>query len=133
SGLEVAGFYGLILTVIWLGPRGVSIWVGALGLLAFCGWSSVRHQDTLEKVGFAAKNFYPCLVWTLRLTAGPLFVLAVLAARNPAPQPHRVLFAVIGYPLWACVQDYALLSFSANRLRDVLGSRPLIVAIVNGA
>src|SRR5262249_18023735 len=48
--------------------------------------------------------------------------------------------AVLGYPFWAFAQDYALLAFSANRLREALGAEALpagrqawTVAIVNGA
>lgn len=36
------------------------------------------------------------------------------------------------YPLWALAQEYALLSFAANRWREFLGEHPWRVALVNG-
>jgi membrane protease YdiL (CAAX protease family) len=45
---------------------------------------------------------------------------------------NKLLFWALGYPLWAFAQEYALLAFAANRLRDGLGDRPRTIALVNG-
>jgi membrane protease YdiL (CAAX protease family) len=135
SLIEVAAFYGLILAAIWGGQRlGLSgqVWIGAVLLMGAAVYSNRRHGDDRERLGLAAKWLKPAAVSTLK-TAGPLLlVLAVWAAMSPPPPLKKLAFWALGYPLWAFAQEYALLAFAANRLRDGLGDRLKTIALVNG-
>lgn len=153
---ELASFYGLVLLTIWGGQ-----WVGVRppGILAaalvagFCLWSGRRHGDSLERIGLSGRHLWPCARITFKALGLPLLGLAVWAAAGPWPSLDRLLFGAKGppaalqgvpapallalgllrYPLWAFAQEYALLSFLANRWGDVLGDRPWAVSLANGA
>ncbi len=152
---ELGIFYGLVLAVIWLGQvlsvRPPSA-LAALLVLGFCLWSNRRHKDGLERIGLSPAWFKPCLRLTLKTLSVPLAALTLWAALPPLPSLERILYGARGlpaslrdlpvpallflgllrYPLWAFAQEYALLSFLANRWRDVLGARPWAVSLVNG-
>ncbi len=133
---EVVGFYGLVILAIWtgqsLGLKG-QVWIGAVLLMVAAGVSAKWNGDSQERLGLSMENLGPTVRLTL-LTAGPMLaVLAAVAATKPAPPIPKILFGLIGYPLWAFAQEYALLSFAANRFEDGLGRRPWIVALANGA
>jgi len=133
---ELSVFYGLVFAAIWIGqrlPHRPSLWFGAAALFLVAGLSNRRHGDGREKIGLAAAHFIPCLKLTAAAGAGPVAVLLVLALQEPLPPLPKIIFGVLGYPFWALAQQYALQSFSANRLRDALGERPWTVALVNGA
>lgn len=151
--LELSLFYGLILLTIWGGQ-----WVGvrppgflaAVLLLGFCGWSARRRGETRESLGWDRRWLVPCARLTALWAGLPLLALIVWAAWPPWPSAERLLYGAKGapaglqgwplpavlalgllrYPLWALAQEYALLSFSANRWRALAGPGP--AALLNG-
>lgn len=154
---ELAAFYGLVFLVIWggqwIGVRPPGIVAVAL-VVGFCAWSARRHGDGREKLGLERRWLGPCARLTLKWAGPPLLVLAVWAAWPPWPTAERLLFGAKGpppalaqvplpvllvlgllrYPLWAAAQQYALLSFSGNRCREILGEEhPWRAAFLNGA
>lgn len=132
---EVLGFYTLIFVSIWMGQRwGLKgqVWIGALILIAGAVFSNFRHGDTLEKMGLAQCWLAPATRLTLKVAGLPLLGLAVWAAFTPTPPVSKLVFWVIGYPVWAFAQEFALLSFAANRFGDACPGRPWTVALLNG-
>lgn len=132
---EVAAFYGLILVAIWGGQRlGLSgqVWIGAVLLMGAAFYSNRRHGDTQERLGLSRRWFKPAAVSLMKVAGPPLVVLALWAAFSPPPSPRKLFFWALGYPVWAFAQEYALLAFAANRLRDGLGDRPRAIALANG-
>jgi hypothetical protein len=132
---EVVGFYGLVLLSIWvgqsLGLRG-QVWIGAVLLLGATVVSSRKHGDGRDRLGLGRNTLGPAARLTL-IYAGPaLLLLAIVALFRPAPPWPKILFGLLGYPLWAFAQEYALLSFAANRLEEGLGQKPALVSTVNG-
>src|ERR1044071_1848470 len=155
SVLELSVFYVLVFAVIWAGQllafRPPAALAAAL-ILGACLSSNRRHGDSLEKIGLSPAWLKPCARLTLKTLALPLLGLILWAAARPLPTMSRLLYGAAGvpaglaawpwpvvlflgllrYPLWAFAQEYALLSFMANRWRDVLGERPWAIAAVNG-
>lgn len=133
--LEVAAFYGLIFAAIWGGQRlGLSgqVWIGALLLMGAAVYSTRRHGDGPENLGLSKKWLGPATASMLEVAGPLLLVLAVWAALSPPPPMKKLFFWVLGYPLWAFAQEYALLAFAANRLRNGLGERTKTIALLNG-
>ena len=132
---EVIGFYAFILAAIWLGqklPFRPPLLAAGVAIIGVCLLSNRKHGDSRERIGLDPAFFKPCLRLTARALAVPLLALALWAATKPAPPWPKILFGVLGYPLWAFAQEYALLSFVANRLSDAFGPRPWLVAGLNG-
>jgi membrane protease YdiL (CAAX protease family) len=132
---EVLGVYGLIFALIWLAqdvPWRPPLLVAGLVLAGVCAASNRWHGDTREKIGWHRKHLRPCARLCLKIFSIPLLVLAAWAVTKPVPPLPKLLFGLLGYPLWALAQEYALLSFMANRLRDALGPDPWRVALLNG-
>jgi membrane protease YdiL (CAAX protease family) len=152
---ELAVFYGLVFLTIWggqwIGVRPPGLVAAAL-IAAFCAWSARRNGEGRERLGFDRRWLGPSARKTA-LWAGPfLLVLVVKAAWPPWPTPERLLYGAKGvpgalsgwpwpavlalgllrYPLWSSVQEYALLSFSANRVRSLVPN-PWAAAFLNGA
>lgn len=133
--LEVAAFYGLILAAIWGGQRlGLSgqVWIGAVLLMGAAIFSNRRHGDSRERLGLSPGWLKPSMRSTIKMAGPILLVLALWAVFSPPPPLRKLVFWILGYPLWAFAQEYALLAFAANRLRDGLGGRPRLIALVNG-
>lgn len=132
---EVAAFYGLILAAIWGGQRlGLSgqVWIGAVLLMGAAVYSNRRHGDGRERLGLASSWLKPASTSILKWAGPLLLLLAVWAAASPPPSARKLVFWLLGYPLWAFAQEYALLAFAANRLRDGMGDRPRLIALANG-
>jgi hypothetical protein len=131
---EVLGFYGATLLAIWggqrLGLRG-QVWVGAVLLWGAAALSARFHGDSRERLGLSKKNLKNATKLTVRFVGPVLLALIVVALRHPAPPPLKIVFGLLGYPVWALAQEYALLSFAANRLEDALGSRVGWVSLSN--
>lgn len=133
--IEVAAFYGLILVAIWGGQRwGLSgqVWIGAVLLMGAAVYSNRRHGDSQERLGLSVRWLKSSAVSLMKVAGPPLVVLALWAAFSPPPSLKKLVFWALGYPLWAFAQEYALLAFAANRLRDGLGDRPRAIALANG-
>lgn len=133
--LEVAAFYGMILAAIWGGQRlGLSgqVWIGAVLLMGAAIFSNRRHGDNRERLGLSPGWLKPSMGSTVKVAGPPLIALALWAAFSPPPPLRKLAFWALGYPLWAFAQEYALLAFAANRLRDGLGDRPRLIALANG-
>ncbi len=132
--VEVLGFYGLVLAAIWGGQSlnlHGQVWIGAVLLLGATVVSSRKHGDGRERLGLGRNTWRPATRLTL-LYAGPvLLLLGIAALSRPAPPWPKILFGLAGYPLWAFAQEYALLSFAANRLEEGLGQRPALISTVN--
>jgi hypothetical protein len=130
---EVSGFLGLLFSLIWFGaPLKPALPVAAVVLVGICVGSNRAHNDSLERVGLAWKNFWP----TVRELApialpvvGALFAIAIWRGQRSVWDRW---FSFFGYPIWAFVQDYTMLGFVANRLEDAVGERPRIIASING-
>jgi hypothetical protein len=134
SLLEVAAFYGIVFSTIWLGqevPFRPPLLVAGLLLVGVCFFSNRKHGDSREKIGLDPHWLKPCARLVFKTLGLPLLVLVVWALTKPVPPWPKILFGVLGYPLWAFAQEYALLSFLANRLRDGLGERPWLVSAAN--
>jgi membrane protease YdiL (CAAX protease family) len=133
--LEVLGFYGTAFIAIWGGQRlpwRPPVLLAGVLIVGICVLSNRRHGDTRERLGLDPRWLKPCAK-TTAWVAGPfLIVLLAIALGGPSPTPRQFLFWLLGYPLWAFAQEYALLAFSGNRLSDSFGDRPWTVAIVNG-
>jgi membrane protease YdiL (CAAX protease family) len=99
-------------------------------MIGVCALSNVLHRDGRRALGLDPAMFKPCALATLKAVAAPLLLLFSFALLRPAPPLPKVLFGVLGYPLWAFAPQYALQSFVANRLRDALGERPWTIALV---
>lgn len=135
SAVEILGFYGAVLLAVWIGQRvPIHIPVLALGvlLLAICSLSNRWHGDSRERIGWDHKHFKACGRLVVRLFSPFLLIMLLLALRGPVPPLPKILFGLLGYPLWALAQQYALQSFCANRLEDIVGPRPWTVAALNG-
>jgi membrane protease YdiL (CAAX protease family) len=132
---EIAGFYGLVFAAIWLGQESrvrPPLLLAGLAILLVCRLSNQWHRDSRKSLGLDRRQLRPCFRLTLRIFALPLAVLAAAALCQPLPPLPKILFGLLGYPLWAFAQEYALLSFMSNRLKDVLGSRVWGIAALNG-
>ncbi len=135
SAVELLGFYGAVLLAIWIGqrvPLDIPVLILGIVLLAICSLSNRWHGDSRERIGWDHRNLDSCGRLTFRVCSPFLLIMFILALRAPTPPLPKILFGLLGYPLWALAQQYALLSFSANRLEDVVGRRPWTVAALNG-
>lgn len=135
SLLELTLFYGLIFSVIWIGqklPWRPPLIVAGVALLGACALSNKWHGDSWEDIGLARRHFKPCLELVLKVFAVPFLVLFFFAVQQPPLPWPKLLFGILGYPLWAFAQEYALQSFCANRLKDIGGERPWALACLNG-
>lgn len=131
---EVALFYALALLIIW----GSAIWrppvlLTGVVMLGICLLSNRFHGDSIDRIGLARRNFLPALRLLMIVSAPFLLVLIALAWGKPFPPGWGGAFAVLGYPVWGFIQEYALLGFVANRLEDVAPGRSSALALVNGA
>lgn len=113
-----------------MGLRG-QVWIGALLLWGAAALSARWHGDSRERLGFSKSNLKEASILTLRWAGPVLGGLLIVALAHPLPPPLKVLFGLLGYPLWALAQEYALLSFAANRLEDAFGSRPGVIVFLN--
>jgi hypothetical protein len=135
---EVAAFNGLIYLVIWLGqklPWRPPVLVAGLAMISLCVLSNRRHGDSREKIGLDPRWIGPASRSVLLALGLPLAFMGVLALRSHLQTPiplGKILFGVLGYPLWAFAQQYTLLGFQANRLREGLGDRPWSISLLGG-
>jgi hypothetical protein len=153
--LELLCFYAVVFLAIWGGrltgvrPPGA---LAAVALLAFCATSARRRGDSRETLGLDRRWLRPSVRLTVLWAGPPLLALLLWALKPPLPTMERVLYGAAGlppsfhgmpagmvlflgvfrYPLWAFVQEYALLSFCGNRWREVAGN-VWAAALVNGA
>lgn len=130
---EVGVFYGLIFIAVWGlhdAPFRPPLLVAGLLMIGVCLLSNRRHGDDLRTIGLDRSQLKPCARLTLKWAALPLAALLVAAVFRPAPPWPKLVFGLLGYPLWAFAQQYALQSFVANRLKDAFGGRPWLVAAV---
>lgn len=134
---EVLGFYGLTIASIWIGQRynlKGEIWIGAVVILAIAGLSAKWHGDSKERLGLDRKWLAPCAKLVLIYVVPALVLMLVWAlTRELQPTGRKMFFWIVGYPFWAFAQEYALLSFAANRISDGTGGRPWLTSLVNGA
>lgn len=132
---EAVGFYLFVAAAIWggqtLGLKG-QVWIGAVLLMTFAGLSSRRHGDDLARLGLGKPGLKDAARLTVVYVVPILAGLFVWALTRPAPPLPKIIFGLIGYPVWAFAQEYALLGFAANRLEEGVGPRPLLVSCLNG-
>jgi hypothetical protein len=130
---EVALFYGLIVAFIWGGRAArPTVGIGAALIIIFCVVSVVLHGDGLRRAGLAYDEFWPCAARVTAVTLPFLIPLAVVGWMHRATAPWDGPFAILGYPVWSFVQEFALMSFAANRLEDGLGARAALAPWING-
>ena len=133
SLVEVAVFYGLAQLVIWGGEKlRPTVLLIAIVLLAVCICSNVLHGDSLRRIGLSSEELWPCARLVAIVSVPLLIPLMFFAWKNRFYAPWDTAFALLGYPLWGFVQEYALLGFVANRLEDGMERQVALVPWVNG-
>ena len=127
--LQAFAFALLVLIYMWFvapatGPAGRAFCLMVLAILPV--GSNLLHRDRASDIGFRLDNLGRS---TLEVggasVAGALLLAAVrlLAARDaPAPNLPSVS-AIVTYPFWGLLQQYALQGFVRRRLRAAWGPR----------
>lgn len=131
--LEITVFYSFTHFIIWKGEKvRPTILIIAVLLVGLCVLSNWYHGDSLERIGLAKRHFWPSLKRTALIT-GPFFIGLLLLARGKEFRTEwSWWFSLLGYPVWAFAQEYALLGFIANRLEDALSNHRHMVPWING-
>jgi len=84
------------------------------------------HRDSLERIGLASANFKPAFALATKICIPFLVPAYAIVAYRGFRGEWNLWFSFLGYPIWAFVQEYALLGFVANRLEEAISSRAWI-------
>ena len=126
-------FYAIVLSVIWGGSAlRPTVGIAAVLLVVLCVASVVLHGDGLRRAGLSYEEFWPCASLVVRVSVPFLLPLAIVAWKHRATAPWDGAFAVLGYPVWSFAQEFALMSFAANRLEEGLGAHAGLAPWING-
>lgn len=102
-------------------------------MIGICVGSNFYHKDSLEKIGLAPKNFWPTAKITFPMGILFLIPLIIYSWGQEVRGDWNLWFSLMGYPFWGFAQEYALMSFSANRLADVFPGKWGTISIFNGS
>jgi membrane protease YdiL (CAAX protease family) len=126
--VDVLGFVGLVAGYIWFVVPAVADrpgWTASftLAAAALAGVFAWRNGVTWERAGFRVDNLPAALA--AYISAGALYAGTVIFLCRDFLRPNPELWPgidrVVWLSLWAFFQQFCLVSFLLNRLRQILG------------
>ena len=131
--IELAGAYGLILLILWtpnpwhrwLYPAAL-LWMAAFTILSFDGWKPMG----LSAAGFRRGLWVAgvALLITVCVTGTALLLHRLHTAHQPAP----FVKGILGYGVWALMQQFLLQDFVLLRLLKLLPHRRAAILTAAG-
>ncbi|MBI2024713.1 MAG: CPBP family intramembrane metalloprotease [Candidatus Harrisonbacteria bacterium] len=133
--LEAMGFFILVMAIIWFSKSIVKEdfkWIAGAPILLWVIISWKRRGDEFDSIGIK-KETVPFWIFTSAL----LVIIFTLAfGGNPEvfgrPDLWKKVFAKLGYPFWALIQQLLLQGYLTNRLNQSL-EKHWLASLASGA